>query len=269
MQSACLTRNNTIGGTSSLLDKGVSDKKGDRYKVVGRQMVGILPACWHDVRLELLPHRQPMLGAPPLVISSLGWAAVSCAWSAYLRSGGPGNAQFLHAKLQGGPLDSQPCGRSVGAGEDPVGLLQNGQDMPPLHFLKRCQSMPISVCSVQRAGLEVAEWDLERRTLGKDDGSFDYVLQLPDVSRPRVSNERVHGFRRNRVDLPGHSKRKMLREVPHQERDIFRTLAQRGNMDGKDVQPIKEIGTELLLVDHRLKIAIGRGDQASVGAKGS
>src|ERR1700685_4670599 len=141
--------------------------------------------------------------------------------------------------------------------------------MPPLHFLKRGKTISIPISPLPRAGFEIAEWDLEQRALGKDDRSLDDVLQFPDIARPGVTNQRVHGFRRDGVDLLGHVERKVLREVPDKERYIFSALAQWRNVDGKDVQSIKQIGAELLFFDHRMQITIGRGDQASVGAKGA
>src|ERR1700734_3493805 len=109
--------------------------------------------------------------------------------------------------------------------------------MSPLHFLKRGEAIPIpvSICPVRRARLEITEWDLQQRTFGKDDRSLDDVLQFPNVAWPGVTNQRVHGFRRYGVDLLGHIKSEVLREVADQERNIFRALAQRRNVDGKDV----------------------------------
>ena len=48
--------------------------------------------------------------------------------------------------------------------------------------------------------------------------------------------------------------------------NIFGSFAQRRNTDGKHVQTVEQILAELLLIDHRRKIAIGRRDQPRVAA---
>ena len=59
----------------------------------------------------------------------------------------------------------------------------------------------------------------------------------------------------------------LLHEVPDQQRNIFGPLAQRRDADGKHVEPIVQIGAELLLAHHRFQIAIGRRDQPRIGAQ--
>ena len=41
-----------------------------------------------------------------------------------------------------------------------------------------------------------------------------------------------------------------------QQRDVFLAFAQGRNMHRKDIQPVEEIGTELLVLDHQAQIAI-------------
>jgi hypothetical protein len=38
---------------------------------------------------------------------------------------GTGNAQLLHAEIKRRPLDSQTCGRSIGASDNPPGLIED------------------------------------------------------------------------------------------------------------------------------------------------
>ena len=61
----------------------------------------------------------------------------------------------------------------------------------------------------------------------------------------------------------------LLYEVPHQQRNVFRTLAQRRDADRKHVEAVVQIGAELLFADQSFEIAIGGRDQASVGTQGS
>src|ERR1700689_971314 len=217
----------------------------DHAQDLRMSQTGVPPNDWHSARL---------------LARWFGWSL----WSCRAR-----DSQLLHAKLQRGPLDAEARSRPIGAGEDPVGLLQDRKDVLPLHFLKRGEAIPIPISPLRRAGLEIAEGNLEQRALGKDDRSLDDILQLPDVARPGVTNQRVHGFRRDGVDLLGHIKSKVLREMTNKERYIVSALAQWRNVNGKDVQSIKQIGAELLFFDHRMQITIGRSDQASIGAKGA
>ena len=59
----------------------------------------------------------------------------------------------------------------------------------------------------------------------------------------------------------------LLHEMPDQQRNVFRPLAQRRHADGKHVEPVVQVGAEFLLVHQRLQVAIGRRDQARIGAQ--
>jgi len=64
-----------------------------------------------------------------------------------------------------------------------------------------------------------------------------------------------------------HASGKLLREVPHQERNIPLTFPQGRNVDGKNVQAKEEIRPELLLAHHRFQIAVRRGNQTRISPK--
>ena len=55
----------------------------------------------------------------------------------------------------------------------------------------------------------------------------------------------------DRLDRTVHPPREVLDEVPHEERNVLRALPQRRDMNRKHVQPVKEIGPELLRLDQR------------------
>src|ERR1700693_5083621 len=48
---------------------------------------------------------------------------------------GPRDAKLLHSEVQRGPLDSQTCGRSVRARDDPPGLLESLANVIALRVL--------------------------------------------------------------------------------------------------------------------------------------
>src|SRR5208282_4416172 len=71
--------------------------------------------------------------------------------------------------------------------------------------------------------------------------SFDNILQLTDVSGPRISSQRLHRLERNRVNCLVHALAKLLDEVPHQQRNVFRAFAQCGNRNRKHVQSVVKV----------------------------
>src|SRR5467141_4266842 len=77
----------------------------------------------------------------------------------------------------------------------------------------------------------------------------------------------IHSRGWNRFDDLSHTSGKLLREVPHQQRNIPLAFPQGRNVDGKNIQAKKEIGSELLLAHHRFEIAVRSGNQACVGPK--
>ena len=82
-----------------------------------------------------------------------------------------------------------------------------------------------------------------------------------------VIAQHTHSLRRNAFDSLVHAPGKLLREMADEQGDIFGTLAQGRNTNGKHVQPIEEVGTEFLLLYHGCQIAVRRGDQTSVRAE--
>src|ERR1051326_1085261 len=55
--------------------------------------------------------------------------------------------------------------------------------------------------------------------------------------------------------------------MPNQEGNVFRALAERRNINGKNVQAIEEIRPELLLLHEGTEITIGGGDQPRISAE--
>ncbi len=60
----------------------------------------------------------------------------------------------------------------------------------------------------------------------------------------------------------------MLDEMPHQQWNVLRALPKRRDMNGKHVQPVKQIGPELLRLHQCPQVGIGGRDQARVRPKG-
>src|SRR5262249_60184766 len=69
------------------------------------------------------------------------------------------------------------------------------------------------------------------------------------------------------VSRPGRL-RVAVDEILEEEWDVFSPLAQRRDVDREPVQPVEQIAPKGAGIDGRLQVAIGRRDDAHVGANG-
>src|SRR5438445_8695744 len=178
---------------------------------------------------------------------------------------GTEDAEFFHPELERGSVQSQASRGTPWPGDHPPGVGQGRDDVTAFRLL---QCLPFAVLPARRrARGEIAEWNVQNGSRGKNDSAFHQVLQLTNVSRPAVSRQRLHRLRRNRLDDPVHPARVVLDEMPHEQRDILRSLVQWRTVNGADVEPIEEVGSELLLVDQHGEIPIRGRDQSGVRAE--
>ena len=119
--------------------------------------------------------------------------------------------------------------------------------MPSLNL---CQSHHTIIGAILRKPwLQIRHRHLEFFARRQNHSPFDYVLQLANISGPWIADKSIHRLGGNRVDLLLRQTNEMLGEVPDKERDIFGSFPQRRNIDGENIQPVEEIGTEFLIVD--------------------
>ncbi len=71
-------------------------------------------------------------------------------------------------------------------------------------------------------------------TLAQDHGVFDHIPQLPYVARPGIGLQGLHGLLRDAFYLFSHPLLKFIDNCMDQERNIFRTLTEGGNYNGKN-----------------------------------
>ena len=100
--------------------------------------------------------------------------------------------------------------------------------------------------------------------MAKNHRPFDEVLQFPDITRPVIADQSVHCLRWNFIDPLIHPLGVKLQEVVYQSRNIFRTLAQRWNMDWEYFQPVVKIVAKGRLPHHRGQIAMCSCDQTDI-----
>ena len=113
--------------------------------------------------------------------------------------------------------------------------------------------------------------ELRREVLGgqlgavaQDDGPLDVVLQLADVARPVVVAEQPHRLGVDPADLAAVLLGVALQEELDQERDVVAALAEGGQVDRHDVEPVVQVLAEPAGVDLVEQVAVGRGDDPGV-----
>src|SRR5271167_4062819 len=106
-------------------------------------------------------------------------------------------------------------------------------------------------------------------TRGQNYRPLNHVLQLPDVPWPTVVDQSIHALLGNAFDVSVHTLGEALDEMPHQQRDILPPLAQCGDPDWEDIQPVEKIGAKFLLLHQSAEIAIGGGNRARVRREGA
>src|SRR6267378_5216140 len=177
-------------------------------------------------------------------------------------SGGLFDPESLHQRLERRPLHAETRGRTPGASQHPVRLLEGTPDVGAVDTAAR------RVMVANRRGSptprKVVERHLEPPAARKDHRALDQVRELADVPGPRVPTERVQRLARDDLDPAVHGTREPLDEVAHQGGNVLGPLAERRGLDREHVQPVVEIVPEPLLFHHPKEVAVRRGDEADV-----
>ena len=125
---------------------------------------------------------------------------------------------------------------------------------------RRRSSKPADAWKMRRANAPI------RR---EDDRALDPVLQLAHVAGPCVAAQdgaRVVRERRRGTPVP---LRVQLGEMRRELEELFLpALAERGNLDLDDADPVVEVLPERALGDARLEVLVRRADDADVGVQG-
>ncbi|CCJ84281.1 hypothetical protein BN133_658 [Cronobacter dublinensis 582] len=95
--------------------------------------------------------------------------------------------------------------------------------------------------------------------------ALNHVFQLAHVALPFHFAQRVQRFSGNAVDAASQAAGDFKRKRLHQQRNVFRALAQRRQMDREHVQTVIEIASELAVRHHLAQIAVSGGDKPHVG----
>src|SRR5437879_4666584 len=117
------------------------------------------------------------------------------------------------------------------------------------------------------AGLVIAERQLTARDdlpARKHDRALDDVLELTHVARPVVFHEALERFLADRGRLRGRAVTVLREEVLDERGYVLFAIAKRRHVDVDDVEPVKQVIAELLLLDLPLQVFVGRADDADV-----
>src|SRR6267143_2116021 len=95
---------------------------------------------------------------------------------------GTGDAQLLHAEVKRRSLDSQTCGRPVGAGDNPPGLVESLANVVSLRILQGNCPKGFRFGRTLRA----CERRVQDSARSEDYTQFDEILELANVPRPLI-----------------------------------------------------------------------------------
>src|SRR5215471_11895369 len=146
--------------------------------------------------------------------------------------------------------------------DDPPTGFKGAKNMIPLHLGQAAHWHIGFGMSVER--LELGHRGAQYAVRRKDDGSFDEVLQFPNVPWPGVSHQRIDRLGRDIVDSLVHPLSVERGEVPGQLGNVLGALAQSRNVDGKHVQAVEQVLAKCSLLDHGAQISMRGGDDADV-----
>src|SRR5438445_615160 len=216
-------------------------------------------------RLAVLPRRRP----------------IRCTFLAVTRSGGrhPLNASFgtlASRRLLPGVAVELAVERLAIEAEHlrrprpvPADRLHHAQDVAPLDLLERDQLLGIAARDHHVRAAVVADAlgqivHPDALAGGQRHRALHAVLQLADVPRPGVGEQPLRHRRREAAHRLRHLPGVVADEALREKQDVASAHAQRRQLDADDVQAEVEILAQAALLDGRLEVAVGGGDDAHV-----
>src|SRR6266550_2250823 len=115
-------------------------------------------------------------------------------------------------------------------------------------------------------GFQFSEGDAQLFAGREQDSALDEVFEFADVTGPGIMREGVHGIGGNVFDILVELAAESLHEIANQQREIFGALAERGNLNGENIQTVIEVAAKGALGNAFRKILIRGGDDADVHA---
>ncbi len=136
-----------------------------------------------------------------------------------------------------------------------------GQVSGPVNEVRRRKEFP---------GKEVAGKALrpQDRRRFNNVSPLDEVFQLPNISRPSIVFQGPEDFGMDVPDLLGGGPVQLFQELLDEQRDVFRPLPERRDLDGENVEAVVKVLPEQAPVAHDLEVHVGRGDHPDVRLDG-
>src|SRR5262245_4110368 len=166
----------------------------------------------------------------------------------------------LQHRLQRRSLEAEPGSGTPWASDHPARLFENPRDVRPLDAFERL----VFVVGGSRRGLDPERGECQAAAWRQNHGALDHVLQLADVSRPRMVTERLPRLGRDHIDATIHAASKLADEVIDESIDVLRPLTERRYRDREDVQAVVQIVTEAAPFHHPCDVPVRGGDQTDV-----
>src|SRR5262245_30306385 len=166
----------------------------------------------------------------------------------------------LQHRLQRRSLEAEPDGGPPGASDHPARLFENPRDVRALDAFERL----VFLVGGSRRGLDPKRGERQPAAWRQNYGALDHILQLADVSRPRMATERLPRLARDHIDAAVHAAGKLADEVIDENVDVLRPLTEGRYRDREDVEAVVEIVTEAALFDHPGEIPVRRRDHTDV-----
>src|SRR6266478_8411251 len=132
--------------------------------------------------------------------------------------------QFAYPLCQGRSFHPQPCRRTVGPSDNPVGFSDSPKHVFAFDLFESAQlgTATLSGClsKFRKRRPKVTSGRQNYRSLNK-------ILQFAHVASPRIAGNRFHCWGRNGFDPAVHSPGVLVHVVAHEDRYVFATIAQR------------------------------------------
>src|SRR6266849_5818646 len=173
---------------------------------------------------------------------------------------GTRDAQLLHAEVKCRSLDSQTCGRPVGAGDNPAGLFEGLANVVSLRVLQSNCAKGFRFGGTR----QTRERGVQDFARSEDNASLDEILELANVPRPLIRDKSRHRFRRNMFNLLIHPSGINLDKMCDQRRNVFATRPQWWQRNREHIQTVVEVAAKFVALHHLHQISIGRRYQANV-----
>ena len=100
-------------------------------------------------------------------------------------------------------------------------------------------------------------------------GPLDDVLKLSNIAGPVIRLQEIQGALADAMDPLAHAPGIPVNEVLNEKRNVRSSFAQRRHLERKHVQPVVQVGSEGLLGDGLLQVAVGGGNHSDIRTNGS